>query len=221
MRSTPVFSIVPHGDSAKSSALQVPSFHPFPHVNVTCLFTNPHALWGLVRVNSTPPIQELGFRHKAFPLSIDSRLARLELPNTPPHAAAFLHCFSYHFTPYCISRIGVYVHRPSEIPPLRITSGSFLQNAEWPSLTRLLPCFPIQTFLQLISQFKPVLPGGLFTPDPLTSGFQALTASKSQQADHFQLSPQPNQQLYTSTSRAAWGPKFQRSHSGRIPACAS
>jgi hypothetical protein len=140
---------------------------------------------------------------------------------------SLLHCFSYHFTPYCISRIGVYVHRPSEIPPLRITSGSFLQNAEWPSLTRLLPCFPIQTFLQLISQFKPVLPGGLFTPDPLTSGFQALTASKSQQADHFQLSPQPNQQLYTSTSsnisssRAAWGPKFQRSHSGRIPACAS
>lgn len=93
MRSTPVFSIVPHGDSAKSSALQVPSFHPFPHVNVTCLFTNPHALWGLVRVNSTPPIQELGFRHKAFPLSIDSRLARLELPNTPPHAAAFCTVF--------------------------------------------------------------------------------------------------------------------------------
>src|SRR4051812_37945537 len=65
-RSTP-FSIVPHGNSAKSHPL-LGSFLPsFPHVNVTRLFTDPHALWGLMRVNSTPPIQELDFRQRPSP----------------------------------------------------------------------------------------------------------------------------------------------------------
>jgi hypothetical protein len=118
---------------------QVPSFPSFPVSIVTCLFTDPHALWGLLWVNSTPPIQELDFRQG--------------LPLVDRFATSATRATKYylHMQPFCTVFPAIhsilhlaYLHQPSEVQPLRITSGSFLPNAEWPSLTRLLHCFLIR-----------------------------------------------------------------------------
>ena len=150
-----------------------------PHVNVTCLFTNPHALWGLMRVNSTPPIQELGFRHKAFPLSIDfATSATRATKYTCTCCSLFFLPFHLilhlaHWGPTCTDLLK-YNLLESPVAASCNTLGSLLSRDSYTA-------FPSsQTFLQLISRFKPAFARGLFTLDPLTSGFQALTASKPQ-----------------------------------------